>query len=347
MLEKEKQANELYKRLFEVFADPISETSISINKPGLHWNCAINRNDRKCIVYCFGQKGYYVSFRIDDESQVHGRTCSAEELILSVVKWIMGASPNDILAEFNFIDPGKRALEIFWNLALQAFPELEHCTNIILKPKLSEAYCLSFTSSQRNCEVYFESQTQDLTFEFYWRDFYIFKFSSKDNIRSAPILKRWFCDNIIPSVLLNEFPWLNSDRLSKLYDFDQVIADNFSQSWDVFKEACDLYLGIELFGQENYYEDIIKMISQMRQKGFDRTLRAGQSMFRLILSRSLYHGLRKDQAHLIIDFSKGSISIFSSRDANSDPSIIFNNPKIELTPQIEKLLKELETEEIN
>lgn len=347
MLEKEKQANELYKRLFEVFADSISETNISINKPGLHWNCAINRNDRKCIVYCFGQKGYYVSFRIDDKSQARGRTCLEAELIFSIVKWIMGASPNDIRVEFNFIDPGKRALEIFWDLALQAFPELEHCTDIILKPKLSEAYCLSFTSSQRNCEVYFESQTLDLIFEFYWRDLYIFKFSSKDNVRSAPILKRWFCDNVVPSVLVNEFSWLNSDRLSKLYDFDQVIADSFSKSWDEFEKTYNWCLDIGIFGKENYYEEIIKMISQMRQKGFDRTLRAGQSMFRLMLSRSLYHGLREDQAFLIFDFSNGSISIFSSRDANSNPGIILNNPKIELTPQIEKLLKEFETEAIN
>lgn len=346
-MENEKQANGLYKKLLEVFANTISETNISINKPGLHWNCSINRNDRKCIVYCFGQKGYFVSFRSDDKAQARGRTWLEEELILSVVKWIMGVSPNDIRAEFNFIDPGKRALEIFLNLALHTFPELEHCTNIILKSKLSEAYCLSFTSSQRNCEVYFESQTLDLTFEFYWRDFYIFKFSSKDNIRSAPILKRWFCDNVVPSVLVKEFPWLDPDILSKLYDFDQVVADNFSKSWDVFKEACDMYLGLGPFEQQNHYEDIIKMISQMRQKGFDRTLRAGQSLFRLMLSRSLNHGLREDQPHLIIDFSGGSISIISSKNANSDPSITLNNPKIELTPQIEKLLKELETEEIN
>jgi hypothetical protein len=347
MLEKEKQANELYKRLLEVLANSISETNISINKPGLHWSCAINRNDRNCIVYCFGQKGYYVSFRIDDKAQAHGRTCLKEELILSVVKWIIGASPNDIRDEFNFIDPGKRALEIFWDLALQVSPELEHCTNIILKRKLSEAYCLSFTSSQRNCEVYIERQTLDLTFEFYWGDFSIFKFSSKDNARSALILKRWFSDNVIPSVLVNEFPWLNSDRLSKYNDFDQIIADNFSQSWDDFEKTYNWYLDIGIFGNENYYEDIIKMISKMRQKGFDRTLRAGHSMFRLMLSRSLYHGLHQDQAFLIFDFSNGSISIFSSRDANSNQGIILNNPKIELTPQIEKLLKELEAEEIN
>ncbi|MDB2384848.1 hypothetical protein N9V96_00050 [Polaribacter sp.] len=55
---------------------------------------------------------------------------------------------------------------------------------------------------------------------------------------------------------------------------------------------------------ENGFERLIlvrKFISELKQKGENQNFRIGTSMYRLIFSRSVEHGLRDDQKQLIID----------------------------------------------
>jgi len=263
------------------------------------------------------------------------------ELISSVVSWLQGNDLNELHDDFEFIDPGKRALEKFWDQAIEIYPELESCASIKLKPAFSESFCLWFTTSQRYCKIYFSGQSQFPICKFYWEDYHIFEFYSEDNREAARILKRWFCDNVMPSVMAQEFSWLDTKRLSKLYDLGKVIEAEFIRSWDE----------IEQFYKEGYKKfnlnldriNILNFISQLRQKGFDRTLRAGTSHFTLVLSRSRYHGLKVGQPFLIFDFA--GLKIYNCTDFRGRVNLTFH--RFEITPQIERLLKKLETKDIN
>ena len=46
------------------------------------------------------------------------------------------------------------------------------------------------------------------------------------------------------------------------------------------------------------------LMAEMRKRGYDRQLRAGQSMERLIVSRARNHGLRPDQACIIFSIQE-------------------------------------------
>lgn len=63
-------------------------------------------------------------------------------------------------------------------------------------------------------------------------------------------------------------------------------------SWDV----------VELFFEDHagdaHLEPLRALIALLRERGFDSTLRAGQSSATLLLSRSREHGLREGQSHL-------------------------------------------------
>lgn len=327
----------------ETFAESSSSTNISINEPGLHWNCIIDRDERQSVIHCFGEKGYAISFRIDDVSKARGRTKLENELISSVVSWLRGSNLNEMHDEFEFIDPGKRALENIRDQAIEAFPELEQCTSIKLEPKFSESFCLWITTSKRYCKIYFSGQSQFPTCEFYWEDFYVFEFALDNMLNSVLIFKRWFCDNAVPSALAEEFPFLDKDELSEYCDFGKVVEADFIRSWEYveqfYKEFSNLY-NLDIV-------NISKLITQMRHKGYDKTLRSGNSLSALVLSRSLHHGLRDDQPFLIIEFHKGNLEIFKSHSARFEDKPNLYSSKIELTPQAEGLLKDLETRNID
>jgi len=299
ILEQERQARELYKRLLETFTNSSPATNIVIDEPGLHWRCSLNRGDRMCVIHCFGEKGFAISFRINDVSKARGRTRLEGELISSVVSWLQGNNLNKIHDDFEFIDPGKRALEKFRDQAIEVYPELERCTNIILEPKSSESFCLWFITSERYCQMYFCTQGQFPTCEFFWEDFHIFEFLVEDRLEAALIFKRWFSDNVMPSDLAQEFSRLDKGKLSKYYDIGKVIEEQFILNWD---EIEQFYIRKEFFPNIPQHLDILKMITQMRQKGFDRILRAGTSVANLLLSRSRYHDLMVPQSILVFQF---------------------------------------------
>ncbi len=328
----------------ETFTNSSPATNISIDEPGLHWRCSLNRGDRMCVIHCFGKKGFAISFRINDASKARGRTRLEGELISSVVSWLQGNNLDELHDDFEFIDPGKRALEKFRDQAIEVYPELEQCVNITLEPKFSESFCLWFFTSQRYCQMYFSSQSQFPTCEFYWEDFHIFEFSMEDSLEAALILKRWFCDNVMPSVLAQEFSWLDTSKLSQYYDFGKVIEGQFIQSWD---ELEQFYKEFSKYWKDLDTLNILKFISQIRQKGFDRTLRAGHSLSALVLSRSRHWGLRADQSSLVFEFHTGSLEIFTSQNARFSGRKQLYYPRIEFTPKIERLLKELEIHDID
>lgn len=128
----------------------------------------------------------------------------------------------------------------------------------------------------------------------------------------------------------------------------------------------------------NIENSILELIKEMRSRGFDKTLRAGQSMYDFILSRASKHGLSNEQTFIIfrlndifplmqqkkaIDSIKDQLTPeeyqefqkkFEGINTDLVKIIISHKGKqeetiseIKYTPQIESLLQWLEKEEID
>ena len=150
------------------------------------------------------------------------------------------------------------------------------------------------------------------------------------------LIKRWVADTAMPSVLKNEFPEIEFGKLAEYYERGNGIEGEFIISWD----------DIERFYKElkpEKEDEILKLIRQMRTKGFDRTLRAGQSLYTLILSRSRRHGLKENQNS--VSFTFNYIKSAMEVSMRKGEKLVFD--KIEFTDAIDKLLRSLEQELID
>ena len=75
------------------------------------------------------------------------------------------------------------------------------------------------------------------------------------------------------------------------------ITSRFEKSWNETEKIFDMLL-------ENGFERLVpvrEFISELKEKGENHNFRIGTSMYRLIFSRSIEHGLREDQKQLTID----------------------------------------------
>ena len=99
---------------------------------------------------------------------------------------------------------------------------------------------------------------------------------------------------------------------------------------DGFFSGATLYSGFE------YMKYMLILIRLLRERGFSRQLRAGQSGFTLMLSRSYEHGLRPEQPFLTFTvFKQGSMIVtFEAQNI----FVRFFVAHVELTPEIENLL---------
>ena len=82
------------------------------------------------------------------------------------------------------------------------------------------------------------------------------------------------------------------------------------------------------------------LIAEMQKRGYDRQLRAGQSLHTLILSRSRDYDLRAGQATVHINLRKeGGMTV--SYWEKPDRSIEITTERVEITPEVEQLLARL------
>ncbi len=130
------------------------------------------------------------------------------------------------------------------------------------------------------------------------------------------------------------------------------IEQEFVSSW----ERIEMFYTRDNFVHK---EETLEMISEMRQCGYDKRLRAGQGMYNLILSRSKQHGLRIEQPHIVFNFTDyhftwqfaealSTLGKPHSYPTKIDIYLCNMNSKEELsiseikfTPEIDSLLKQL------
>jgi hypothetical protein len=117
-----------------------------------------------------------------------------------------------------------------------------------------------------------------------------------------------------------------------------AIEHEFSESWDHIEKFYAHQ--INWFHNAQWLKPIFGLIAELRKRGYDKKLRAGQGMMRFQLSRSREHGLRLGQPMLgfAIQPDKGMEVVYYE---SPHPAIEFKAETVEITPEIEDLLTRL------
>lgn len=110
----------------------------------------------------------------------------------------------------------------------------------------------------------------------------------------------------------------------------EPIEDEFVRSWD----------SIERWYRESEFPAstaALRLIGQMRAAGYDRKLRAGQSLYFLGLSRSRRHGLRREQPCVWFTWRQVGMEVEARLDRVKKLIV----PEVELTPEVDAALRRL------
>ena len=121
------------------------------------------------------------------------------------------------------------------------------------------------------------------------------------------------------------------------YELGEGIQGEFVESWKYTLHFYTIYPERNLPKKHK----IIHLIQEIIDRGFDKTIRAGLSVSRLILSRSRRYGLEDNQPFLTLDFKDNGVHLYSEKGK------IDQLESIELNEQILNLIRVLEKEEIN
>lgn len=326
--------------------DKPNAITVSIEGAGVHWKCIVTRGTRKCVIHCFsygtdaqskkGGPDYFTYFYSTNPHVPTGRTIDKEKTIEAVKSWCENATVESLYAQFEFIDFEKRVLERIKGELFNFYPELLQATQKEIIGEDFNSYCLWFKHNERACRIYYYAHKAMSGFHFEWDDTTVFEPFSNDIARMGSLIKQWVIDSEQPSVLSNIYTEVDFGKLAPYYEQGKGVEGEFVMSWDKIEE---FYKNIDLEKRD----DIFKLIATIREKGFDKTLRAGQSLYTMILSRSRRYGLENDKAYLRFSF----VYIKSAMQVSTWKGEVFQFDSIEYNDTIENLLKSLEQEAVS
>jgi len=333
--DEEIQARKLYETLTREILEPIDGSEISIEGIGVHWHCLVIFKERECYISCMGSSSYAVSFKGHGIEEATGRTKSEDPVISAAIHWLQGSNLNEMYKLFEFIDYSKRFLSKIMDSFANQYPDCVQKIDIKLNQNFAGNFHLELETKDRFCKVYLWGEDKTPTYDFYWHDCLLFSCSEKDTASLLLMMKLWLYDYYMPSQLEKDFPWLDTGKLAKYYEEGRGIEGEFILSWDHIEE---------FYGRQNSFilnpDEILKFIAQLRERGYDKTLRAGQSMPTFIVSRARRHGHMTQ--YIAFDFFENGMKVTAKLDSEKR----FSLPNIELTPQVEELLKQLEAKEL-
>jgi hypothetical protein len=324
-----------------VLPDQPDEVQVSVTGGGVHWECIATRGRRSCKVQCFADKWgpeYDLRFkdnRDDDDVAAHGRTRETPSVIAAVRDWISELSVAEMHQRYAFVDRIERAFRSIIGETARLRPELLSTTSQELRNRYGECRDLWFLAQDRACHLYFYHGEASPRAEFEWDECPIFQFTASDIPMLAAVLARWLCERVLPSAIAAEFPSIEMSDVARYYEEGRPIEGEFIVSW-----KCIDRLYREDFPQ---LEQVPEFLHQLRAAGFDKTLRAGQSMTTLIVSRSRRHGMRSGQPSIAFRFGQCGMTVVARLGILEK----FSVDRVELTARIHGLLKRLEAMSID
>ena len=322
-----------------------SSIKVKIEGRGVHWKCLVQRGNIICDISCFHydyikpeRKGpeYYIYFKTDDMVVATGRTQNKQQTIDAIANWCNNETLEFLYEHFEFVDREKRALKNIKADIVSFYPELLTAEKIEVVDDYFYTYHLQVERNDRSCSIYTSGYTGESVYKFKWDGTFIFETVIRDTARIGLLVKHWVIDAEKPSVLQTIFPDIDFGELAPWFEKGAPLEGEFLKSWDDIGK---------FFNESNLpiRSDIMLLIKTMREKGFDKTLRAGTSLYRLILSRSRRHGLRPDQPDVMFSFEYMNSIMKVNTWENEE--FIFN--AVTYTNDLERILKKLEQQSVD
>ena len=325
-------ARELHKALAAATAGGGGATVV-INGNGVHWNCAARQADRSCTVHCFDVRGpqYLVHFDGPGSAGATGRTRLLVDVVDAVKLWVSGRPIRELYERFRFVDRDRQALTALAETATRRHPELGRVAPPELHREFSDHYRLTFQSGDRACSVSFcgENECPDVSLK--WDGQTVAQLQSCDWAVVGDVLDRWLVEQAVASRLRDDLgESISVSPVARYYEEGRAVEGDFITSWD----------GIEQFYNSLDHPArpaILEFVQDLRDADYDHTLRAGQSLWMLVLSRSRRHGLRPNQPRVGFDFRPDGMQV----DAWIGRHERLVVPQIRFTPGIDAVLKKL------
>lgn len=207
-----------------------------------------------------------------------------------------------------------------------------------IKQFSSNIYDVIFRSGERACKfIYFYDERIDPNLKFEWDQSFLFRVQSSEIAYLADLMSSWLCEQAMPSLMQQRFPELEIGELASYYEAGKPILGEFITSWNAIEQFYDTFEG-------KFVPEAKALIAQMRSRGYDQKLRAGQSLWTLVLSRSRRHGLRRDQSSICFFFHEKSMSLHTSF---GDEYLESDFGPIAFTTEVEEWLERLVREPID
>jgi hypothetical protein len=335
---EEAYAKNLHHTLSGEFARTSTFPQVSVEGRGVHWSCIAQLGERSCSIDCFDNHGpeYLVSFRRDTQVEAWGRTGWKPEIVEAVSAWLGGDEIDDLHDRFAFVDRQKRALSIIEAEAVRCCQELRELASSEIRHFSPDLHELWFNAKDRSCRISCSGKNENAVACFHWDECELFRIRTADAVRLAAMLGRWLCARAMPSEMSAEFPDAEIGPIARYYEEGRPVEGEFIMSWD-YIERSGSYKGHPCEVQ------VLDMIARIRQAGYDRTLRAGTSLWSLVVSRSRRHGLRRGQPSIVFGFSEKGVKVYCYIDGEERLTL----PRIEFSPQVDGLLKRLVHKDID
>lgn len=299
---QERYARLLYNKLVGRIGSANPNVGISVSGAGVNWQCLAHLDSRASVTHCFEHRGeeYLTIFKHNREEIATARAPSSDDTAEAVWRWINCETLSSLYDRFGFIDQQKRQLTDIRNSIVKYAPDLQSRSE--LQHRGSGLYSLLFRGDARSVLIHFYGKEEAPRVICYWDGCDLFAFKGDDALLMGAVLKRWLCENAMPSAMRKEFSWLNIGELADYYERGTPIEGEFISSWNRIEQFYDS----EYFPPKSF---VLQFIRQLRRAGYDRKFRAGQSLWALMLSRSRRHGLRDEQARIVFEFSRGGDSM--------------------------------------
>lgn len=313
---------------------------LAIEGVGVHWSCVVKDRARRATIACFSQLGeseYLTEFEESGSSVAWGRTSSSMETCNAVARWAGGESLGTIYRDFAFVEANKRALDMLLRTASLACPELEVGVASAIDRDMCDLHKLTIEANDRAVLVGFYGKNEHPDAYFIW-DGCIVATARIVPSDFGPLLRDWLLARYLPSVLSVTYEYVRVRPEARFYEEGRGLEGEFIVSWDrlaTFYEESPF--AIAAFAKQ--------YLAHLRELGFHKTLRAGQSLLTAILSRSRRHGLGNDQVFLSLDFGAGEVRVAGKLSGGTIRETTYrgNEPPQELVA----LLKELERHPID
>ncbi|AXT54676.1 hypothetical protein D1815_02495 [Aquimarina sp. AD1] len=194
-----------------------------------------------------------------------------------------------------------KELELLQSELNNSYPELIKLEKnaLVAQPEpFSSTYDLLLKNEMRSCTISLYGYEKIHKCVFEWDNCAIFEIFSVDVKRIGEIILDWVFKKSMPSKMKNQFPEIEFGLLAEYYEKGEGIKGEFIESWNSIEE---FYISFS-DSWKSKGEDAIRLIKKMRKVGLDERLRAGQSLWFFILSRSRRHGLEENASYIEITF---------------------------------------------